>query len=96
MNYYSYKYSEVLGLEYNEFNFLVENMVRAKAKERLRQLQIAIYPHAKKDAQNKIHKALVKESTPQDDLKQRAVKADDLKGIFGGKIEDIIKGKDGR
>lgn len=96
MNYYHYKYSEVLELEYNEYTFLVENMIRAKAKDRLRDLQLHVYPHSKKDNQNKIHKALVKESTPQEDLKERAVKVEDLKGIFGGKIEDVLKGKDGR
>lgn len=95
MNYYSYKYNEVLELEYNDYNFLLQNMIHAKAKERLRQLQLHIYPHAKKDNQEKIHRALNKESTPQEELKKKAVKADDLKSIFGGKIEDFIKGKDG-
>lgn len=93
MNYYSYKYHEVLELNYNIYNFLVENMQRAKAKEKLSQLQLFIYPHTKDSNREKIHKQLVKESTPQEELKKRAVKADDLKAVFGGKIEDIIKGK---
>jgi predicted HAD superfamily phosphohydrolase YqeG len=95
MSYYKYKYSEVLELKYNDYNFLVENMVRAKAKDRLKDLQIQIYPHAKKDNQDKIHRALVRESTPPEEMKKKAVKVEDLKGIFGGKIEDIIKGKNG-
>jgi len=96
MNYYNYKYHEVLELEYNDYIFLVENMVRAKAKEKLSQLQLHIYPHTKKDNQDKIHRAIVKESTPQKELEKRAVKVEDMKGIFGGKIEDIIKARDGR
>ena len=53
MNYYNYKYHEVLELEYNDYNFLVENMIRAKAKEKLSQLQLHVYPHTKKDNQDK-------------------------------------------
>jgi len=96
MNYYSYKYHEVLELEYNDYNFLVENMIRAKAKERLSQLQLHVYPHAKRENQEKIHRAIIKESTPQKEMEKRAVKTDDLNKIFGGNIADVLKGKDGR
>lgn len=96
MNYYSYKYNEVLELDYSDYVFLSENMIRAKAKERLHQLQLLIYPHAKKDNQNIIHKALVKESTPQKELEKKAVKVEDLRNIFGANIEDIVKERNGR
>lgn len=80
----------------DDFNFIYENMVKAKAQDRIDLLQLLIYPHTSKDKAQKIHKELVKQANAPEIMKERAVKTDDLKSIFGGKIEDVIKAKDGR
>ena len=71
-------------------------MERAKAQDRLENLQLVVYPHAKKDSAAKIHKNLVSDATPKEERKKRAIKTSDLSGIFGGDISDYIKAKNGR
>jgi hypothetical protein len=95
-NYYSQKWSEVESMSYIDFEFMLKNMNYAKARDRKRLLQLHVYPHAKKNTQQKLHKEIVKAATPPKEMEKRAVKTSDLSGIFGGSIEDVLKAMDGR
>lgn len=90
-NYYNVSKSEVMNMKLDDYNFDLDNMKRAKARERLDLLELHIYTKVKQDTANKIHKKLVKTSNPPSEVAKRAVTNDDLKG-FGGSIEDAVKG----
>ena len=96
MSYYSYRtISEVEEIKFDEYCFMLENMNRAKAKEKLDLLELIIYPQTSDQNRKVIHKRLVKEAVPSAELAKRAVTTDDLKG-FGISIEELTKANDGR
>ncbi len=95
MNYYSYKYIEVMEMINSDYVFLYQNMIHAKAKNRLDDLELLMYTKTSESNRNKIHKKLHKLATPEVEQAKRAVTADDLKG-FGVSIEDLVKAKNGR
>ena len=95
MNYYSYKYNEVIEMSHEQYSFLHKNMIHAKAKNRLEDLELLIYTKTSDTNRNKIHKKLHKTATPQAELEKRAVTTADLKG-FGVSIEDLVKAKNGK
>jgi hypothetical protein len=96
MHYYGYKLHEVENLQANEYTYLIELMHRAQAQERMELLELIVYPHTKEKNQSDIHKKLTRAAVPPKEMEKRAVKAEDLKTIFGSSIEDIIKARDGR
>ncbi len=98
MHYYGYKPCEVdkiNNMAFCDYRFYVQNMIHAKARNRLELLEIASYSNMKKDSQSKMHKKLVRLATPKEEMAKRAVKVEDLKGLEVS-IEDILKAKNGR
>ncbi len=79
----------------SDYVFLYQNMIHAKAKNRLDDLELLMYTKTSESNRNKIHKKLHKLATPEVEQAKRAVTADDLKG-FGVSIEDLVKAKNGR
>lgn len=95
MNYFGYKYEEVINMSSMDYFFLFNNMTHAKAKSRLEKLELLIYTKTSDANRSKIHKKLHKLATPKAEQEKRAVTTDDLKG-FGVSIEDIVKAKNGK
>jgi len=95
MNYYSYKYDEVMKMDNGLYVYLNKNMKHAKAKNKLEELELLIYTKTSETNRNKIHKKLHKQATPQVEQAKRAVTSDDLKG-FGVSIDDLVKAKNGK
>ena len=92
---YPVKYEEVIEMGFDQYSFLMENMNHAKARKKLEDLELFIYPHTKDENRSKIHKKLHKQATPQVEQAKRAITTDDLKG-FGVSIEEIAKAKNGK
>ena len=88
MNYFGYKYREVMEMDFREYKYLLMSMFHAKAKNRLEDLEMLIYPHTSDSNRKLIHKKLHAQATPREERKKRAVTVDDLKG-FGPSIEEI-------
>ena len=96
MHYYSYKYHEVLKLDYSTFSFLSGLMVKAKANDDIEAIEVISFPHLKNEsARNKKHGELLKRAETKEELNKRVVSSDELSmnGIKIGSIEDHIKGR---
>ena len=78
----------------SDYVFLYQNMIHAKAKNRLDELELLMYTKTSESNRSKIHKKLHKLATPEVEQAKRAVTVDDLKG-FGVNIEDLVKAKNG-
>lgn len=86
-NFYHYKYHEVLNLEHREFEFLYECMEKAKAVERINDLDLHQYPYEDKNQKRKIHKKLYNKALPENDKKQKILSTSDLikSGFLNGR-----------
>ena len=65
-------------MPYSTFEFLYEAMVKAKATERLNDLDLHIYAHSKPENTKKIHKKLYEQALPESEKKEKIVTTKDL------------------
>jgi len=79
MNFYSYKFIEVMELRNDLFEYLYNAMIKAKATDRVNDLELYVYPHVKADVAKKIHKKLYEQAMPESAKKDRIVTMEDLK-----------------
>lgn len=79
MNFYSYKFHEVLEMRNDHFEYLYACMMKAKATNRINDLELVIYPHVKQDVARKIHKKLYEQAMPDSAKKERVVTIADIK-----------------
>lgn len=99
MHYYSYKYHEVMQLEFDTYQYLVKCMVKAKANDDLELLEVVSFPQmSNKNQRKRIINNLNKKAETQDQLEERAVTTDDLAffGVKVGNIADHIKDDNGK
>jgi len=94
MNYYSYKYHEIMQLDAPTYDYLVRIMLLAKTTDKIALKEIISYPHLKKEDMSNLNRKLFMESTTDDMRAEKSVTANQLGavGIEVGSIEDYIKG----
>lgn len=95
MNYYHYKYNEVIGMDAPTYAYLVRAMDLAISQDNLVKREIISYPHMDKEGQNKVHNRMWRSATTEEMRASQAVTSDQLKvsGISVGNIADVVKGK---
>ena len=95
MNYYHYKYDEVIALELTIYQFLVDAMFLAVAQRDLSLKEINAYPHLDKESRTKVDNRMSLRATTKEMRADTAITTDQLKvaGISIGNISDVIKDK---
>jgi hypothetical protein len=95
MNYYSYKYGEVLQMDGSTYAYLSRAMELAIAQDNMIKKEIISYPHMSKDNQNKVHDKMWRNATTEEMRESQSVTTDQLRisGVSVGNIADVIKGK---
>lgn len=93
MNYYHYKYDEVLELDMPTYEFLIDAMNLAQAKRDIELKQLLSYPHMDKDSRTKVDNKLERRSTTEKQRADQAISTDQLRvaGVSIGNISDVIK-----
>ena len=94
MNYFGYKYHEIVAMDAPTYDYLTKVMKHARAVDKLETKELISYPHLESKTQNEVHRRLQRESMSDKMMEEQAVTADQLgsMGISVGSIEDYIKG----
>lgn len=82
MSYYSYKYDEVINLEYCLYQELLEAMFINQGRDKLAELEIVSYPKMKKESAEKVFKKYNKIAYPRNFERKNIVKFSDIKKVL--------------
>lgn len=72
-------------MEVDEFSLMIEAMDIIKAQDRIIDLTVADYPHAKKDSREKIHRAFHKQARPHLFENKKPITTKELAKLLSGR-----------
>lgn len=85
MNYYGYKYHEVINLDIRLYDYLSRAMYVNEGREALKRLEFSTYPKLKEEGRKKVHRRYYKQAFPQNFEKKNVVKLGDLSKVLNGR-----------